>query len=345
MLQKNDLLALMKAVAKSEPSKSYSFKNVSMTYEEMNNTLRDELNVLAGTYSLYRENKNLIFSLLEETMNEVLPTRVLERYGQFAESKTFNQGDRPVFTRKMGTMRAKQFVTRVGLAGVYEVFKLGQESFEVQTSAIGGAAQIGFEEFLDGRADFAELTNIIMEGMDELIYREIAAALMGSISQLPQANTVQTNGFNEIGMDHLIQTASAYGKPTIYCTYEFAVKMIPATGWVSDNMRDEMWSQGYLGNYKGCQVIVLPQSFEDETNSRKVIDPGYAWVIPAGADSRPVKIAFEGATHVRERENEDWSRDIQVYRKVGVGVMLTNNICSYVDTTLAGKLDNKVDLP
>ena len=39
MLQKNDLLALMKAVAKSEPSKSYSFKNVSMTYEEMNNTL------------------------------------------------------------------------------------------------------------------------------------------------------------------------------------------------------------------------------------------------------------------------------------------------------------------
>jgi hypothetical protein len=345
MLQKNDLLALMKAVAKSEPSKSYSFKNVSMTYEEMNNTLRDELNALAGTYSLYRENKNLIFSLLEETMNEVLPTRVLERYGQFAESKTFNQGDRPVFTRKMGTMRAKQFVTRVGLAGVYEVFKLGQESFEVQTSAIGGAAQIGFEEFLDGRADFAELTNIIMEGMDELIYREIAAALMGSISQLPQANTVQTNGFNEIGMDHLIQTASAYGKPTIYCTYEFAVKMIPATGWVSDNMRDEMWSQGYLGNYKGCQVIVLPQSFEDETNSRKVIDPGYAWVIPAGADSRPVKIAFEGATHVREHENEDWSRDIQVYRKVGVGVMLTNNICSYVDTTLAGKLDNKVDLP
>lgn len=344
MLQKNDLLALMKAVAKSEPSKTYSFQKVSMTYEEMNNTLRDELNALAGTYSLYRENKNLIFSLLEETMNEVLPVRVLERYGQFAESKTFKQGDRPVFTRKMGTMRAKQFVTRVGLAAVYEVFKLGQESFEVQTSAIGGAAQIGFEEFLDGRADFAELINIIMEGMDELIYREIAAALMASISQLPQANTVQTNGFNEVGMDHLIQTASAYGKPTIYCTYEFAVKMIPATGWVSDNMRDEMWSQGYLGNYKGCQVIVLPQSFEDETNSRKVIDPGYAWVIPAGADSRPVKIAFEGATHVRERENEDWSRDIQVYRKVGVGVMLTNNICSYVDTTLAGKLDNKVDL-
>ena len=44
---------------------------------------------------------------------------------------------------------------------------------------------------------------------------------------------------------------------------------------------------------------------------------------------------------MRERENEDWSRDIQVYRKVGVGVMMTNNIFSYVDTSLKGQLDNE----
>lgn len=345
-LQKNELLSLMKAVAKANPSAStaYSFNGTSLTYDAMNETLRNELNEIAGTYSLYRENKNMVFSLIEETMNEILPTRVLERYGQFAETKTFAQGDRPVFTRRTGHLRAKQFITRVGLAGVYEVFKLGGESFEVQTSAIGGAAQIGFEEFLDGRADFAEVTNIVMEGMDELIYREIAAALMSSINQLPAANTVATNGFDEAGMDRLIQVASAYGKPAIYCTYEFAVKMLPSDGWVSDSMKDTVWNQGYLGNYKGCQVIVLPQSFEDETNARKVIDPGYAWVIPSGADSKPVKIAFEGATHVRERENEDWSRDIQVYRKVGVGVMLANNICAYIDNDLAGKLDTIVPI-
>ena len=79
----------------------------------------------------------------------------------FAETKTFKQGDKPMFRRKINSARtrAKQFITRVGLAGIYEVFKLGgEESFEVQTSAIGGAAQIGFEEFLDGRADFAEVT-------------------------------------------------------------------------------------------------------------------------------------------------------------------------------------------
>ena len=209
------------------------------------------------------------------------------------------------------------------------------ESFEVGTSAIGGAAQIGFEEFLDGRVNFAELTQIIMDGMDELIYREIAQALMGAIDQLPAANRVSAAGFDETGLDRLVTTA-----PTIYCTREFAVKIVPAEGWISDEIRNERWNTGYLANYKGVRVVILPQTLEDETNSRKVIDPGYAWVIPSGAGEKPVKVAFEGTTHVRERnDNDDWSRDIQVYRKVGVGVMMTNNIFSYVDTQLQGKLD------
>ena len=49
-------------------------------------------------------------------------------------------------------------------------------------------------------------------------------------------------------------------------------------------MKDQMWNNGYLANYKGHRVIVLPQSFEDETNSVKVIDPQYAWIIPTGAE-------------------------------------------------------------
>ena len=69
--------------------------------------------------------------------------------------------------------RAKQFVTKVGLAGIYEVFKLDGKSYEVPTSAFGGAAQIGFEEFLDGRVDFADVLEIVMEGLDECVYLKL----------------------------------------------------------------------------------------------------------------------------------------------------------------------------
>ena len=347
MLDKNNLIALMKQVAKADPSApvAYSWEGEQLSYEALNTTLRNELNELAGTYSQYRENKNLIFSMIEQTLDEILPKKVSQRYDQFAEVKSFAQGDKAVFRRPLNNRaRAKQFITRVGLAGIYEVFKLGpaeKESFEVRTSAIGGAAQIGFEEFLDGRVDFAEVTRIIMEGMDELIYKEVAAALKASINQLPPANRVAAVGFDEGAMDRLIQIAAAYGTPTIYCTYEFAVKMIPNEAWrYTEDMKRELWETGRLASYKGTKVVILEQGFEDETNTRKVIDPGYAWVIPTGADGKPVKIAFEGNTIVDEFDNKDRSREIQVYKKVGVTAILANNICCYVDTALLGQMIN-----
>ena len=338
-LNRTDLVKLAKVVANANPSSqvAYSFNDEKFSYEDLNDTLRNELRELAGTFQLYRENKNTIFALIEETINDVLPKKVMEQYGQFAEVKTFAQGDRPVFRQKISVAsrrRAKQFITKVGLAGVYEVFKLDGKSYEVQTSAFGGAAQIGFEEFLDGRVDFATVLGIVMEGLDEVIYVEIAKALVGDVTNLQASNKVAENAFVETEMDRLVNIADAYGQATIYCTFEFAATMIPEAGWVSDNMKDQMWNNGYLANYKGHRVIVLPQSYEDETNTTKVIDPSYAWIIPTGGNDKPVKVAFEGDTLVDERKNDDWSREIQVYKKVGVGAVITNNICVYRNTSL-----------
>lgn len=335
-LERNELKQLMLAVAKADKNApvAYSFGEKQYDYNALNDTLREELRELAGTYSLYRENKNTIFALIEETIDEILPKKVMEQYSMFAEVRTFAQGDRPVFNKKEGRRRAKQFVTRVGLAGIYEVFKLDKSTFEVPTSAFGGAAQIGFEEFLDGKVDFAEVTEIIMEGLDEVVYEEIAKALIGGIKQLPTANQVSHTGFDEAKMDKLIAIARAYGEPAIYCTYELAAKILPVSDWVSNDMKNERNAQGYISQYKGNRIVILPQSFTDETNATKVIDPSYAWIIPTGGNDKPVKIAFEGQTIVDEYTNYDRSREIQVYKKLGVVAMMTNNICVYEDTTL-----------
>ena len=340
MLDSKNLITLAKTVAKADPSSTvaYSFEDQKFSYADLNDTLRNELRELAGSYQLYRENKNAIFTLIEEVINDVLPKKVLEQYGKFAEVKTFAQGDKPVFTQKITSAarrRAKQFVTKVGLAGVYEVFKLDGKRLEVPTEAFGGAAQIGFEEFLDGRVDFADLLDIVMEGLDEAVYKEIAKALIAAVETIQGTNKVTENQFVESEMDKLIQIADSYGKATVYCTYEFAATMVPAEGWRSDNIKDQKWNNGYLANYKGHNVMVLEQSYEDESNERKVIDPSYAWIIPAGDNTKPVKIAFEGPTAVKEVENEDWSREIRVYKKFGVATLITNNICVYRNTSLS----------
>ena len=333
-----DLTKLAKLASTVKPSSNYSFEGETFTAKEINDTLRNELNSIAGNnYHLYEQNKHTIFALIEETIDNVLPQRVLEEYGQFAEIKTIPQGDKAIFKQKItaaSRRRAKQFITKVGLAGVYEVFKLDGKSYEIPTTAFGGAAQISIEEFLDGRLDWNELVDIVMEGLDEAIYLEIEKALIGAVDNLGEYNKYAGIGFNEQAMDSLIAVADSYGRSTIYCTFEFAATMIPSDARMSDAMRDRVWNNGFLGNYKGHNVVVLNQSLVDETNSRKVIDPAYAWIIPAGANEKPVKIAFEGQTLVDDRKNDDWSKEVQVYKKLGVGALITNNICVYRNAAL-----------
>ena len=341
-LEYKDMLALAKTVAKANPSAptAYSFGEKNYAYSELQDTLRKEFNEIAGTYALYRQNKNTVFALIEETIDDVLPVKVMQQYSQFADIKTFAQGDKPIFTQKITTAsrrRAKQFIGKVGLAGLYEVFKLDGTSYEVTTNAIGGAAQIGFEEWLDGRVDFADVLDIVMEGLDECIYVEIEKQLVGAIGVMNANNKVSINGFNEDAMDKLISKADSYGKSAIYCTYEFAATMIPQNGnWISDDLRNQKWNNGYIANYKGHQVIVLPQSWEDGPtgpNEVRVINPRYAYIIPVGAE-KPVKIAFEGQTIVDEYTNYDRSREVQIYKKVGVRAIFSNAICVYENKDL-----------
>ena len=182
--------ALAKATAKASlnPSVAFTFEGKNLTFEALNETFRQEMNALAPNYREYRNNKNLIFELIEVGVDEVLPQRVLQNYGQFAEVKTYAQGDKPIFSTRISAaskIRAKNnFVTRVGLAGRYEVFKLDGLTYEVPTSAWGGAAQIGFEEFLDGRIQMSDVYDLVLEGMDEAVYREIAKGLDAAVIRL-----------------------------------------------------------------------------------------------------------------------------------------------------------------
>lgn len=334
MLDKKNLIELARvaAGAKSSSPVAYSFGEEKLSYAAVQETLRTELKALTATVALYRQNQNTIFELIETVIDDQLPAKVLAAYGQFAEIKQFGQGDKPIFTQKTtaaSRRRAKQFITKVGLAGVYEVFKLDGKTIEVDTTAYGGAAQIGIEEFLDGRIDFNEILDIVMEGLDEAVYLEIASALEAAIKQLPTGSKVTSVGaFDEADLDNVLQIADAYGHATIYCTYELAAKIVPNDAWAADAHKVEKWNNGYLANYKGHNVIVLPQSFTDETNTEKVMDPTIAYIIPGGGN-KPVKVAFEGQTVVDEFKNNDWSREIRAYKKFGVATIISNSLFAY----------------
>lgn len=337
-------LAAVKAKEGSDVAYTFSANGTTEKYtgDQVNAALRTQFAELIGTsgnrYAAYRENKNTIFRLIEETIDEVLPARVEAKYMDFAEVRQVPQGDTVIFRQRIteaSKQRAKTFVRNVGLAGRYETFMLDGRELTVKMEAFGGAARIGFEEFLDGRIQFSELTDVLLEGMDEFIYREIAAALKQAVNDLPAANKAVVSGFDMKTMDELLAISDVYGHSVIYCTQEFANTMIPAdAAWASGDMKNRLWYDGWLGDYKGHRVIILPQSVTGIDNTTKVIDPSYAYILPVGTE-KPVKLAFEGQTCVREVEdNDDWSRDLQTYKKFGIALFTNHWMSVYQNTDL-----------
>ena len=86
--------------------------------------------------------------------------------------------------------------------------------------------------------------------------------------------------------------------------------------------------------YKGAKIVILPQSFTDETNKTKVVDSSKAYIFPAGREAI-FNIALQGPTQVKEIEsNSDWSKELHTYKKFGVAAFVYNDIATYTITNL-----------
>lgn len=283
-----------------------------------------------------------IFELLQEMADEYLPARLNATLAQFAEIKQVAQGNKVEFKLRKGWQRGKSFVTQVAPSGQYETFRLDISQFTVPVKAYGAGAVVEWERFLNGQESFVELMQIIAEGIEDRIYEQIQGLLQGQANIMPTANVATDNKFVPAKMDSLLAVVRAYGRPEIWCTQEFAATITNQVGFqaASPNIPaadlDDIRNQGYVGMYHGARVIVLPQSFVDETNSEKIMNPQFAYVIPAG-EERIVKIIMEGDTQIREYDKDtggmDWSTGIQMYKKVGLAIVTNPNYWAIYQNT------------
>jgi hypothetical protein len=310
---------------------------------DVNETLREELKAF-NSYSYYRANKNVLFQLIEEIANVVVPKKVIAQFGSFAEVQSVNPGEKIVFKQRTGVARGKRFVTVAGEYGTYRTFNVDTRDITMSPRVYAGAAILELGDFLCGRVDMAELMEIIIEGLSDSIYKEVQGALHAAIEadNRPTANKYVGGAFVSDEMDKLINTVAAYGDSvTIYCTRAFASTLYNVPGWTAtptSSLRDldDVREMGYVGRYKGANVVLLEQSFEDENNEVKVVDDGFAYIMPAGKE-KPVKIGIEGGTLIDEFRLQDGSVEVQAQHMFDVAVVANNYWAIYHNTTLSNK--------
>ena len=135
-------------------------------------------------------------------------------------------------------------------------------------------------------------------------------------------------------MGTLITNVQSYGdNVVIFCTPTFAGTIEETPGFITDMDKTERREFGRIGKFRGASVIVLPNAFADDTNTSKVLSDQYAIVI-ATNETKIVKVAFEGNTHMKDVENSDDSMEFKASKKFGVTIVYSNQYTMYRNTSL-----------
>ena len=322
--------------ARGTAPENYSVENV-------NDALRDELKAMCSSINEFRRNQYDIFEIISETADEIVPKKVIDYVGIFAEVKTVENGQKAMFKRKLGKNRAKKFLTQVGLSGVYETFRLDTETFTVEAHAVGGAGTIDFDRMLDNAEIMPDIMDIITEGLTDSVFYEIQKALIAAYEAagVPAANRKEGNNFVAKDMQDLVNVVRSYGtSAVIFACPEFVAAMGPDQ--IGDSSYKAVYSPkdiediantGYIKMFRGTPIVQMPQSFVDETNTAVALDPQYAFVLPTGGE-KVVKVVLEGPTQMWMRDNRDQSMEINAYKKMGAAILTYHNWGIYKNTAL-----------
>ena len=334
------LKELVLHAAKGTAPANFSVSNVDAA-------VADGLKALCNSVNNFMRNRYDVYEMIIEAVDEVVPQNVIAAVSPFAEVVSVPQGQKAIFKlrNKLGRERAKQFLTQVGLSGVYETFRLDVGSFEVGAHAVGGAARLDFERFLDGSDTMAELMEIVTEGLENAVYVEVHKALVNAIGTLENDSNTMKVVVSEHKADELqklVGKVRSYGRgAAIFATPEFIEAMgadaIAPETYSPDDI-EAIHKTGRIKIFHGTPVIELPQSYTDDTHEHTYLPSSVAYVFPTGGQ-KLVKVVLEGNTQIYDAVNRDQSVEINVYKKMGAAVMTSTDWGVYINKAIEETYD------
>lgn len=320
----------------------------NFSVDSVNAALADALKTLGdlhGSFNEFQRNKLDIFDIIIQNADEIVPKKVIDAFGSFAEIQVVPQGNKPMFKVKpIGKNRARKFLTQVGLSGVYETFRLDAKTYTIPVHAVGGAVTMDFERWLDGAENLADLMDVLTEGLTDAVYCEVQKALIAAInaSNRPAVNKV-SGSYSAAALQGLITIVKSYADgAVIFATPEFVTAMGPDAivagsanyqGIYNPRDIDAIANTGRIKSFRGTPIVEIPQSFIDENNVKTWVNPQYAFILPTNRE-KVVKIVLEGQTQMWDWVNKDQSVEVNVYKKMGAAILTNHDWCIYRNTDI-----------
>ena len=330
-----DLMAVVNGRANVAITARFSENGLNSADAE--NLLREKLNALYDVTNFYTDDssKKACFALIAESVVQELPKRVEAQFGTFLEQQTVKVGDKPRFKFKLGRKALKKFVTRGAQSGTYRRGTMDRGFVDMDYFTLAGAVRLELREYLAGFLTMGELQEAILEAATEEVYAEVQKLMKSTFDALPSANKHTASSFVEEEMDKVVATVSAYGEPVIFCTKRFA-NTIPADliSVYDTKAINDIHNGGYVRDYKGTKIVILEQSFTDESNEETIIDDGFAYVLPTSKEAI-IKMVFEGQMRITETDlYGTGAKEWRFEETVGMAIVYNNHIGMYKNTSL-----------
>lgn len=278
-----------------------------------------------------RAKEDLAFALIEEAVDEILPKKLEGVLQEFAEVRQFARDAEVLFNiEKIGKNRAKLTISKGARGGIYRAAKLDRKYFSVDTTIQTVAVSVTLEEIILGTLSLAELYSNILEGFEEIVYKEVFNAL---------ASAKPVAGYDRIGhdspttvksslgsaIDKVMPYVKQYGIPTIFGSYQALANLSNSASEWHPEMNDsaERRQYGFVQLYKGAKVVELPNYLVDNKNEKWFYDPKFVFVLPSGV--KPVKVALKGDLTLIRNNTAVGSEKWEAHKLIGVGVAMANN--------------------
>ena len=278
-----------------------------------------------------REHDRELFEVLEDVIDFKVETGFHENefFNEFVEERNLARGDSQEFWTETDVILAISKVS--GDHHDFILQTLGEgESYTVATSVYGAAVGTDIDLYLMGRRDWAALTDKIAEAFVIQLQNEMYAEVMNAGAKLPvnsQFNkTMAIEKATKDTFDTLIEDVSmANGNAEVYIMgTRTALKKLSAFAdidWVSEDQKKEMATMGRLGSYEGTTLIEIPQRFETNNVTKKLVD-SKKLLIMAKTEDKFVKFVDVGDTEILETTEKgarmDDTMKYEVQREMGI---------------------------
>jgi len=268
----------------------------------------------------YDKNKTEINEIIKVNVDKILPTRITGALDIIAEFATVGHGQKKEFRIKNGKLR----IDYVALGAEIRRQKIYKNKIEASPEALGASVYVEWDDILSGNAEyFTEMINDIADGIMDEIMTKIQAAFVAGMATAPALNKY-TGVFSLAQLRNVCNTVSAYGYPVVVGTSVGLSNITSDDGFravMSDNMKDTLNKDGFIGTWEGKALVQLPNSFTDELNVTWVLDNNYIYVLPVGKD-KLVKVTKEGGLEMLEKQDFDTGQVTKkAIQKIGINVI------------------------